>query len=298
MSSRGEVNWLMLSGLIAIVLLAIVFFGPMKGFGKIQNFFDNAPGFNEGDKQATQIGIVRYDVEMDKVQQYDGERWSDISQPVSFLGLKKPTSESELNQIFESYYFDGKRDESKEVLKNNNYAVVVQGLAKNSAPAYEQSWYESKFIGGNLALFKDWISNNPTYFDSVDYNRGTITLNVWKLKSDSSIDSIAGFIFVDPSGKLNPLDGGTKIEVQQTTSDASSKADFLKEIFGESPSFTQSEQSIIQSKSVAWRDSVFKQPIISVQGNKFCLTKVGTSYLSEGKYIIVDLNKPGDKCNV
>jgi hypothetical protein len=298
MKNKGQINWVFLSAIIAVVLLLLIFLGPMKGLGKIQNFFDNTPGFNESSKEPMKIGIVRYDVEMDKVQQYDGERWNDVSSSATFEGLSKPTSESELNQIFEDYYFNGKRNESKQVLKNSNYLVSVSGLAKSTSPKYESKWYEASFTGGNLAVFTDWISNNPTYFDSVDYNRGTIILNIWKLKSDGNIDSIAGFIFVDPRGNLNSLDGATKIEIQQTTSDASSKTDFLKSIFGESPSFTSNEQTNIQSSSIAWRDSVFKNTTIMVQNTKFCIKKVGASYLSEGRYIVVDLNKAGDKCNV
>ncbi|HVY01253.1 MAG TPA: hypothetical protein VHA12_00625 [Candidatus Nanoarchaeia archaeon] len=268
MKNKAQINWVFLSAIIAVVLLLIIFLGPMKGFDKIQNYFDNTPGFNDTSKEPMKIGIVRYDIEMDKVQLYDGERWNDLTTNTKFDGLKKETTESEMNQIFEDYYFDKSKRNSAEIFNNGEYNVKVTEIAKSKSLEPEKpSWYN---VGGWIGYgIGQWTLNTAPV-----YSRGTVIAFVSKGKSEY------GILF------FNGNNNGEFYGVVQSSSDSAPVNPF-----------NEVQSIVINQNATIWRDSVFKNPAITVQGTQFCLKKVGTSYLSEGRYLLVDLNKAGEKCN-
>jgi hypothetical protein len=266
--NRKAQNWIFLSAIIAVALLLIIFLGPMKGFDKLQNFFDNTPGFNDTAKEPMKIGIVRYDIQEDKVELYDGERWTALSDNAKFDGLQKATSESELNNVFESYYFDKSKRNSPEIFNNNQYTVKVTEIAKSKSLEPESpSWYN---IGGWIGYgIGQWTLNTAPA-----YSRGTVIAFASKGSAEY------GILFFN--GNAN----GEFYGVVQSSSESAP-----------SNPFSSMEMQTINQNATLWRDSVFKEPSITVQGSKFCLKKVGTSYLSDGRYILTDLNKAGEKCN-
>jgi hypothetical protein len=250
MNSRGQVNKILLGAAIFVALLALLFMGPLGegGFGKIQNFFDNTPGFNDTKQATEKIALVRYDILADKVRSYDGESWGDLQKEISFSGLKNPTTEQELNDAFESYFF-----------KSQRTGNVIYENADSSATAIDIA--DSEFISENF-----WD------FNAKVFSRGATAVNV------------------KPTGK--PILGSYYINLDGTIK--------YKENDGQATREPYSEEirEQIRLKAITWRDSVFAKPEIIIQGKSFCLKKVGTSYLSENRYLIADLNKAGEKCNV
>jgi hypothetical protein len=300
MSKKGEGMSVttVLIVIICILVLAIVIYGLTSFFnGHGIPFFSNLPEFNNTKAPAGGFREVRYDISTDSVQYFDG-KWESISGSAQLGNTDNSylVSEKDLKTAFNAYYFNqNNRPLNQKIFQNAEYAVTTLYLENSASPqlAIPDSFW-SKFtqdignsIGGNVYEAWAWLSHNPTYHDTTDYSRGTITLSILKLNVDGSYGSFAGFIFVNPDGKLNQIDGGTKFSVQQTTETATSW-------FGSSGvSFTGEEQSQITSKAIVWRDIILTKPIpvtYKLNGKDdtklFCVKNYGTNL------VIEDLSKP------
>lgn len=251
MNRKAEVNMYVLGGIIAAIILVIILVGPVRDvlveFG--QNFFGNAPGFNQSATEPTILGLVRYDILNDKVQIYDGERWNDITKDIQPKGLSSPLSEADLNAAFETYYFNERVRTGNPLYENASLSVTAIDVAN------------SEFI--DQSIFISW-------FDEKIYSRGATAISI-KPKAAA----VLGYYFLD-------LDGSMKYK---ESTDQPKDEPLAPEVKDE-----------VKAKAAAWRDSIFANPRINIQGQQFCLQKQGNRHISDNRYLILNLNQVGGAC--
>jgi hypothetical protein len=247
--------------MVAIVLYrvntgqSIPFFSSLPGFGNIKS---TTEGFQE----------IRYDINQDKVQYFDGA-WHDFKsdpQEVGNSDNKYSLTEEDLKKEFNKYYFSKDFRPSRDVYSDKTYSITIIYLATSDSSEAEAGNFWG--IPGSYILEAPGVSIGNWWVGKSHpaYKRGDVVLTVSEGKQ------IEGFVYISSSGTY-------AFEAAGDNSDP-----FSANI---------AAQSAIISKAVAWRDSIFVNPIpLTYAVNKEDTAKSFCVNHFDNYLVIPNLSKP------
>jgi hypothetical protein len=261
MNNKGLTWGVFLALIVAVAIIALLFFGPLKGIilEKIFPIANNLPRPGDVEQDKEIIGNVRYDIMTDSVQIYDGSTWNNFGKEMEFPSTGK-ISESELKANFNTYYFDKSKRTSPDLYADSTYTVKATEIAKSASlePEKPSFWNIGGWIGYGIG---QWTINKAPV-----YTRGSVISFV--LKGTQQY----GIFFTSLNGN---------IEFYGVVPSASDEAP-------PNP-FNSNQMLTISSKTLEWRNSILKKPL-TIKESQFCVT------IREGRYLNVDLAEPG-ACN-
>ncbi len=244
MKNKGEGQNVVLYGIIFVVILALLFVGPLKGIivEKLFPFFKNSPGFEDTNYSPSVIGTVRYDIQKDKVEIYDGKDWNNFDKGMEFSAFEQPVVGNDLLPEFRRYYFQGERP-VKSIYANKNAIVNVNHIEPESGSI------SKLYLGNNVAI------------QQASYVRGTVSLTLFSTNPQGSADTIVGYYLIDSPSKIVfvPIQGISSEAISATTSSL--------------------DRAELANKAISWRDSVFAKPII-FNGAEFCAKIIDNRYIN------------------
>lgn len=170
---RGEGHiWITLSAILALVILAFVFYSLfIKTGAPLANFYKNLPGFGQSIPKIKDVEIVRYDLVSREIRFYDGENWN-LLKGKAQLNNKEVIADM-LNKDFHDYFYD--------VNKRSTYPVGSFKLSLYDTNLDKKYYYYYKFT-------REVILNKPVVVIDNDKLIGYGTNDIYSLDGHTLSD--------------------------------------------------------------------------------------------------------------
>ncbi|MBI2451657.1 hypothetical protein HYV50_01100 [Candidatus Pacearchaeota archaeon] len=249
--------------LVVFLLAVLIIFLGIKGSDILDRLKNFIPGFRPQNATTESIEIIRYDIENNNMQYYDGLSWLDFQNEIS-LENKKLNHNSLIADFSDNYYGKTRQKErvsiSQETLKEfykNNY---------NSLPV----------LDAYIFNMVQYTSDSPKDFSKRGDVYAILISKIGFGKDDNKI-----------YGELT-LNANNELKIRTINNDLSSLMLYFSRI-----QQTSELYKATVPKMAEWRDSVLKKPIkINYKENEQSTSNYFCAEKKDNKFLVVYLDKP------
>ncbi len=278
---KAETREMPIHIVIFILVLAIVIGGLILGSGKIIDWANILPGF-ENSESIEGIAYIRYDTAKDSLQYYDGDSWLDFKEKDILLDNKK-IDPIKTKEKLRDLYFKREVPETIKLTNKINKKIKALGGWENGR-IYDPEFTIKEIVFNPQLQRREIIIEASHTTKNTDPNPKTTT--EFKITPEGSLYE-KSISTITRSIYDGPIKEGTKTETV-----------ISYELF----QYIDSPESEIISKTLEWRDSILNKPIslsFNVLDEKnefvdesktFCMEKIDDIYLN------IDLNSPKTSC--
>ncbi len=265
MDKKGITVKYLLTALVAVVILAVLVWAAVSLQGGQNNTFLNSLlNFGDDIENVKEIAVLRYNLDENVVQFYDGESWHGFQEAGEVELDGKVIEYGNVTKAFGVLYFSG--GENKEVSLSSNIFENIYYGSCSKVPR-----------GPGPDSFTTWIARTGLIFPD---------------SKEVRIDLISSFAGKETGESFFVLTSSDDLEFQKVSDAQIPCLDGSLSKLDRSTIGEDYDKVVDLGKS--WRASASEGPIdIPLKnGNEItidCIKK-------DGKYLIVDLNKPKEYC--